>query len=83
MAELPVRHRTLAPFGGITRIRFKGFDQRFAPIISATAAPPHFSLGENKTRICEVNQLSPVVAAVPAAGYRKCRRPTFSKPSTW
>src|SRR5262245_31655129 len=21
----PVRHRTLAPFGGITRIRFKGF----------------------------------------------------------
>jgi hypothetical protein len=24
MAESPVRHRTLAPFGGITRIRFKG-----------------------------------------------------------
>jgi len=24
IAESPVRHRTLAPFGGITRIRFKG-----------------------------------------------------------
>jgi hypothetical protein len=24
MAEIPVRHRTLAPFGSITRIRFKG-----------------------------------------------------------
>lgn len=24
MADIAVRHRTLAPFGGITRIRFKG-----------------------------------------------------------
>ena len=83
MAKMPVRHRTLAPFGGITRIRFKGSAPKPFGALSAIAAPPHFSLGENKTRICEVNQLSPVVAAVPAAGYRKCRRPTFSKPSTW
>jgi hypothetical protein len=29
----------LASFGGITRIRFKGFDRRFAPIISARRLP--------------------------------------------
>ena len=32
--------------GGITRRRFKGFDRRFAPIISAMRLPPHrFSFG--------------------------------------
>jgi hypothetical protein len=29
----------LASFGGITRIRFKGFDRRLAPIISARRLP--------------------------------------------
>ena len=41
MAEkLTVRFRTcyLAPFGGITRIRFKGFVQD----VSASSAPPLF-----------------------------------------
>src|SRR5437667_7650336 len=37
MAEMPVR---LGPsFGGITRIRFKGFDRRLSPIISARRLP--------------------------------------------
>jgi hypothetical protein len=51
----PVRHRTLAPFGGITRIRFKGFDRPFAPIISARRLPRTFFLGQNKTGLGEVN----------------------------
>jgi len=29
----------LASFGGITRIRFKGFDRRHSPIISARRLP--------------------------------------------
>jgi hypothetical protein len=48
----PVRHRTLAPFGGITRIRFKGSSNLD---LSAIAAPPHFFLVQNKTLQCEVN----------------------------
>ena len=46
---------SLASFGGITRIRFKGFDRRFAPIISARRLPRTSILGQNKTRMCEVN----------------------------
>jgi len=47
MAEMPVR---LGPsFGGITRIRFKGFDRHFSPIISAKRLPRTFFLGQNKT----------------------------------
>jgi hypothetical protein len=44
----------LASFGGITRIRFKGFDRHFSPIISATRLPRTLFLGQNKTRRCEV-----------------------------
>src|SRR5262249_8256844 len=36
----PVRHRTLAPFGGITRIRFKG--SVAGATLSAFAAPPQY-----------------------------------------
>jgi hypothetical protein len=49
----PVRHRTLAPFGGITRIRFKG-SPAFARL-SAKRLPRTFFLGQNKTGINEVN----------------------------
>jgi hypothetical protein len=52
MAELPVRHRTLAPFGGITRIRFKGSSNWTSQPLRL---PRIFFLGQNKTRICEVN----------------------------
>jgi hypothetical protein len=49
MAEkLAVRrrtHRYLAPFGGITRIRFKGFVQD----VSAVSAPPLFWKVRRKT----------------------------------
>ncbi len=44
---------SLAPFGGITRIRFKG-----SPVFGRTlsqAAPPHSLLSQNKTRTSEVN----------------------------
>jgi hypothetical protein len=34
----------LASFGGITRIRFKGFDRHFSPIISATRLPRTYFL---------------------------------------
>src|SRR5213082_3338173 len=37
MAEMHVRPGP--SFGGITRIRFKGFDRHFPPIISATRLP--------------------------------------------
>jgi hypothetical protein len=37
----PVRRRTLAPFGGITRIRFKGSSKLD---LSAIAAPPQSEL---------------------------------------
>jgi hypothetical protein len=40
MDDLPVRHRTLAPFGGITRIRFKG--SVAGATLSAIAAPPQY-----------------------------------------
>jgi hypothetical protein len=43
LRNLAVRLRTdldLAPFGGITRIRFKGFVQD----VSAVSAPPLFAL---------------------------------------
>lgn len=42
MAENTVRLRTLAPFGGITRIRFKGSAPKPFGALSAMAAPPHF-----------------------------------------
>ena len=49
MAEMPVRLGP--PFGGITRIRFKGFDRRFAPIISARRLPrTQFSVRIRLTR---------------------------------
>jgi len=38
MAKSLVRHRTLASFGGITRIRFKG--SVAGATLSAVAAPP-------------------------------------------
>jgi len=46
----------LAPCGGITRIRFKGAP--VPPLRDQTlshAAPPHLFLGQDKTRVCEVN----------------------------
>ncbi|MEY2579915.1 MAG: hypothetical protein QOI49_2739 [Verrucomicrobiota bacterium] len=44
MAEKSYRY--LAPFGGITRIRFKGFVQD----VSAVSAPPLFPEGYAKRR---------------------------------
>jgi len=44
----------LASFGGITRIRFKGFDRRFAPVISARWLP-RTNFFQNKTDAREVN----------------------------
>jgi len=44
----------LASFGGITRIRFKGFDRRLSPVISARRLP-RTSCVQNKTRLREVN----------------------------
>jgi hypothetical protein len=53
MAEMPVRHRTLAPFGGITRIRFKGSPASHRTL-SHCGSPAAF-LNQNKTQMCEVN----------------------------
>ena len=41
-----------SPFGGITRIRFKGFDRHFSPIISARRLPRSIEI---KSRESEVN----------------------------
>ena len=41
-----------SPFGGITRIRFKGFDRHFSPIISARRLPRSIEI---KSRDSEVN----------------------------
>ena len=41
-----------SPFGGITRIRFKGFDRHFSPIISARRLPRSIEI---KSRASEVN----------------------------
>ena len=72
----PVRHRTLTPFGGITRIRFKG--SRSPAVagtgLSAIAAPPHFL--QNKTRNCEVNR-SDIAVRRPPKAFGAARRPTF------
>ncbi len=38
MADLPFRHRTLAPCGGITRIRFKGSSE-ICSDLSAIGSP--------------------------------------------
>ncbi len=41
----------LASFGGITRIRFKGFDRHFSPVISATRLPrTYFSVRIRRAR---------------------------------
>ena len=45
----------LASFGGITRIRFKGFDRRLCADHLSQAAPPHLFRFQNKTRTREVN----------------------------
>jgi hypothetical protein len=47
----------LAPFGGITRIRFKGSAPKQFGALSATRLPRTFFLAQNKTRLCEVNEL--------------------------
>ena len=47
----------LASFGGITRIRFKGFDRRLCADHLSQAAPPHLFLGQDKTHLSEVNKL--------------------------
>jgi hypothetical protein len=47
----------LASFGGITRIRFKGFDRRLCADHLSQAAPPHLFLDQNKTHLNEVNKL--------------------------
>ena len=41
-----------SPFVGITRIRFKGFDRHFSPIISARRLPRSIEI---KSRDSEVN----------------------------
>ena len=56
--KLPVRHRTLAPFGGITRIRFKGSPAHSVercPDSQPLRLPRIFFLGQNKTQLWEVN----------------------------
>ena len=53
MAKIPVQQSDPAPFGGITRIRFKG--SVAGATLSAIAAPPHYCFRQNRTRICEVN----------------------------
>src|SRR6476660_217909 len=61
-----VRHRTLAPFDGITRIRFKGSSNWTSQPLRL---PPHFYLVENKTPLREVNERQncrPSVMDVPA-----------------
>src|SRR6266576_6160345 len=67
MAELPAQHQTLAPFGGITRIRFKGSPASHRTL-SHRGSPAVVLLAQNRTRICEVN----------VSGPRKggCRLPT-------
>ena len=40
MAKIPVQQSDPAPFGGITRIRFKG--SVAGATLSAIAAPPHY-----------------------------------------
>jgi hypothetical protein len=50
----------LASFGGITRIRFKGFDRRLCADHLSQAAPPHLFLGQDKTHLSEVNKLEVV-----------------------
>jgi len=46
---------TLAPFGGITRIRFKGSAPKSLGALSAKRLPRTFFRGQNKTGINEVN----------------------------
>jgi hypothetical protein len=52
----------LASFGGITRIRFKGFDRHFSPIISATRLPRTYFL----VRIRRARRMSKVDRPVPS-----------------
>jgi hypothetical protein len=47
--------KNLAPFGGITRIRFKGFVPAVAKRLSLCGSPALIS--ENKTRLGDVNKL--------------------------
>ena len=54
---MPVRHRTLASFGGITRIRFKG--SVASATLSAMRLPRIFYFVQNKTRLWEVNVCAP------------------------
>ena len=49
----PVRHRTLAPFGGITHIRFKGSSNWTSQPLRL---PRIFFLGQIKTQLWEVNR---------------------------
>ena len=55
MAKSPVRHRTLAPFVGITRIRFKGSSNWTS---QPSRLPSIFFLGQNKTGLREVNNVN-------------------------
>ena len=51
---LPVQHRTLAPFDGITRIRFKGSPLQ-TDTLSHCGSPAVLLLSQNRTRTSEVN----------------------------
>jgi len=74
----PARHRTLAPFGGITRIRFKGSSD------FRTSQPlrlPRINYVQNRTTRGEVNA-GRIVAGVNGNDFwleKKCTRPSLQR----
>jgi len=86
MAEMPVRPGP--SFGGITRIRFKGFDRHFSPIISATRLPrTNFSVRLRPASAKSIRWIEPSLARccfyAPAAPFAASPDGAAEPPKDW